>query len=43
MWDASELGKEMNLLKWKLKGYDKLLSAIAAKIRIAEGESRSQY
>lgn len=43
MWDASELGREMSVLKWKLKGMDKLLSAIAAKIRVLEGEGRAQF
>jgi hypothetical protein len=40
---ASELGKEFNALKFKMKGYDKRMSSLNGIITVANNEARNLY
>jgi len=40
---ASELGKEFNALKFKMKGYDKKMSSLNGIITVANNEARNLY
>jgi hypothetical protein len=42
-WEATADGLRETQLKWELRRIDKLSSAIATKLRIMEGEARSQF
>jgi tagatose-1,6-bisphosphate aldolase non-catalytic subunit AgaZ/GatZ len=42
-WELSEDGRNEIGYRWRLKGIEKVMSAIKTRIRVLEGESRNQY